>query len=147
MIEVRLSQTPPTWKTKHAKTKTHNIPLPVYVKALCVHLFYFAVLLCFVLCLPPSHISVFSPCSAVFEVDLRFESTLEDHALPPAVRNADCPSYGWVSPLCPCPAIRFESLRWKMPLPVKQYALQGLLVFPLQRLHLEEQFKWGCSRK
>lgn len=56
-------------------------------------------------CVPCSYSALcFFPCSAVSEeVDLRFESTLKDHAVPPAARNAGRPSYGWVSPLpVPC---------------------------------------------
>lgn len=47
---------------------------------------------------------LFSPCSIVSEeVDLQFESTSEDHAVPPAAHNDGRPSYGWVSPLpVPC---------------------------------------------
>lgn len=75
------------------------------------------------------------PCSAALELVLLFESTLEDHARPPAARNAGRPSHGWVSPPRPCRAIRFEPARWEMPLLVKQYALRGLLVLPRQRLH------------
>lgn len=47
-----------------------------------------------------------------------------------------------------CPAIRSESSLWEIPHSVKQHTPQGLLVFPLQRLHwAKQQFKWGNSPK
>lgn len=138
---VSLSPTPPIWHIMPDETNTYKSPLPVALSSsspFYPRLFYLAAL--FSVLLPsssPSDVSVFFPLQRCI---WRSRPAVWIHAgrsCCPSCCPLCWPSKLWVGaasahalPLDP------RQPRWEVPLPVKQYALQGLLVFPPSKASL-----------